>query len=233
MKNVILTDVDGVLLHWENAFVDWMHKHGFETKIRGEFDHAGIDVSKQFGIPVTDALRYIRIFNETVEIGHLPPLRDSIKYVRKLHEEHGYVFHAITSFSTDARSYDLRKKNLRDLFGKTAITKLVALGIGESKAASLKPYGGKGMVFIEDRIDNSDLAISLGIEAILMEHDYNLHYDGAALRVKNWREIYDYIVLNKEPSYYRKKEAAAKKAKADLVRDYGKDDQYAWEGRKL
>lgn len=35
-----------------------------------------------------------------------------------------------------------------------------------------------------------------------MEHDYNYHYNGAATRVKNWREIYEYVVEGAEPSLH-------------------------------
>lgn len=203
MRNVILTDVDGVLLNWEEAFWQWMVRHGFPVKANGHYDDHGVDIAKSFGITQEQVYHYIAIFNESADIGFLPPLRDAIKYVRKLHEEHGYVFHAITSFSTNSFSYDLRRQNLIDLFGKTAVPRLVALGVRESKRDSLAPYANQGIMFIEDRIANADLAISMGIEGVLMDHDYNCHYNGAATRVTNWKEIHDYIVHGDEPSFYK------------------------------
>lgn len=202
MRNVILTDCDGVLLNWEDAFLQWMVRNGHELQNTREFDNHGINIAKAFGVPDAHVGRYIQTFNESAEISELPPLRDAIKYVRKLHEEHGYVLHAITSFSTGSPAADrLRRKNLKNLFG-TAIGRLVCLPIRGDKADSLRPYGGQGIIFVEDRIQNADLAISLGIEGVLMEHDYNYHYNGAATRVKNWREIYEYVVEGVEPSLH-------------------------------
>jgi FMN phosphatase YigB (HAD superfamily) len=91
-NKTILTDCDGVLLDWEYAYGSWMHRHGYEVV------HEGIyDMSEKYGLVKSESKKLIRMFNESASIRKLPPLRDAIKYVKKLHEEHGYVFHAITS----------------------------------------------------------------------------------------------------------------------------------------
>ena len=202
MRNVILTDCDGVLLNWEDAFLQWMVRNGYELHSCREFDNHGINIAHAFSIPDAEVGRFIKTFNESAEISELPPLRDAIKYVRTLHAEPRHVPHAIPPFSTGSPAADrLRRKNLKNLFG-TAIGRLVCLPIRGDKADSLRPYGGQGIIFVEDRIQNADLAISLGIEGVLMEHDYNYHYNGAATQVKNWKEIYHYVVDGEEPSIY-------------------------------
>ena len=68
----------------------WMARHGYEAKEGFESNYA---MAKKYGLEKTEAKRLIRIFNESAAMRKVPPLRDAIKYVRKLHEEHGYVFH--------------------------------------------------------------------------------------------------------------------------------------------
>ena len=93
---IILTDVDGVLLDWEFAFHTWMEEHGHATQKGYKLVYS---VHKRFGIPRKDGKRLTEIFNESASIGFLPPQRDAMYYVKKLHEEHGFMFHAITSLS--------------------------------------------------------------------------------------------------------------------------------------
>ena len=97
MRNkVILVDCDGVLLDWEYAFDRWMKRHGYEILVDDVYK---MDV--KYGLDITESKKLCRMFNESATIRRLPPLLDAIKYVKKLHEEHGYVFHAITSLSDD------------------------------------------------------------------------------------------------------------------------------------
>ena len=112
---LILVDCDGVLLDWEYAFDRWMKRHGYEILVDDVYK---MDV--KYGLDITESKKLCRMFNESATIRRLPPLRDAIKYVKKLHEEHGYVFHAITSLSKDANACELRRMNLQKLFGKTA-----------------------------------------------------------------------------------------------------------------
>ena len=108
---VILVDCDGVLLDWMYAFQQWMKRHNYMIKNPDVYD-----VGVMYGLERNEKRRLCRMFNESATIRKVPPLRDAIKYVRKLHEEHGYVFHAITSLSNDEYAQHLRTKNLCELF---------------------------------------------------------------------------------------------------------------------
>jgi hypothetical protein len=195
-NNIILTDVDGVLCDWEYAFDVWMREHGFNRVEGGNLKY---DIGTRYGIDPEQARKLIRIFNESAAIGFLPPLRDAMYYVKRLHEEHGYVFHAITSLSRDENAQELRRMNLRKLFGATAFEKFVFLDTGADKDLALEPYRGSGLYWIEDKKVNCELGHALGLKSILMEHGHSLDYHHPAIPVvKNWREIYN--IITDDPS---------------------------------
>ena len=190
-ESIILVDCDGVLLNWEYAFEIWMAQHGFEQLPGGELNY---DMSVRYGISRAQIVKLIKMFNESAAIGFLPPLRDAMHYVKKLHEEHGYVFHCITSVSLDPNTIKLREMNLRKLFGKTVFQKIVCLDTGADKDAALFPYRDTGCFWIEDKISNAELGADLGLNSLLMEHGHNMyHYHDHVRTVKNWEDVYELI----------------------------------------
>lgn len=188
-EKVILTDCDGVLLDWEYSFNQWALKHGY--KLTGVNSYW---INERFDVGYAESKKLVRMFNESATVRKIPPLRDAIKYVRKLHEEHGFVFHMISSMTDDEYAQHLRIKNLTELFGPTVFEKYVFLPCGGDKDEALKVYQDTECVWIEDKMKNADLGHFLGLDAILMAHDYNKEYDGGALRLNNWKEIYERIV---------------------------------------
>ena len=192
MKKIILTDADGVILDWEYAFDVWMQQHGFQKQDGGQFVYS---IGKRYGIDVEQGKKLIKIFNESADIGFLPPLRDAMYYIKRLHEEHGYVFHCITSLSKDENAQELRTMNIRKLFGKTAFEKFIYLDTGADKDEVLEKYRNKGYWWIEDKIVNCQAGHKVGLKPLLMEHGHNMDFEHEEIpRVKNWREIYERIV---------------------------------------
>jgi len=190
MKNkVLLVDCDGVLFDWEYAFDQWMKRHGYTVKVEGNYL---MDI--KYDIEKAEAKRLIRMFNESAWIRKLPPLRDAIHYVKKLHSEHGYIFHAITSLSNDQYAQHLRTKNLREMFGDTVFEKYVYLDTGADKDEVLEEYRGTGCWWVEDKPENAEVGLAIGLNSVLVEHEHNLDYTGAAIRVENWQDIYNLIV---------------------------------------
>lgn len=190
LNNVILTDVDGVLLNWEYAFKVWMEQHGYQLNAEA----TEYDVSDRYGIPYEKGKELVRFFNESAAIGFLPPLRDAMYYVDLLHRKHGYVFHAITSLSTDPAAGKLREENLAKLFGPTVFEKVLCIGTGADKDEALAPYSDSELFWIEDKIENAVLGDSLGLNAILMEHGHNMNFGHPDIPVvKNWKEIYEIV----------------------------------------
>jgi hypothetical protein len=192
MNNLILTDVDGVLLNWEYSFDVWMQTHGHTRVEGGEYKY---DISKRYNVSTEQSKQLIKYFNESAAIGFLPPLRDAMYYVKKLHEQHGFVFHAITSLSLDRNAVHLREMNLKKLFGETAFEKIVCLDTGADKFNALTPYRDSGLWWLEDKIDNCLVGTELGLNSLLMTHGHNMDFLHDKIRhVKNWKEIYDIIV---------------------------------------
>ena len=191
MKNqVILVDCDGVLLDWEAAFDSWMSLHGYQINPGGQDEYL---MHRRYPISREDGRHLIRTFNESAAIGYLKPLRDAQWYVRRLHEEHGYVFHCITSLSNEPNAQRLREMNLHELFGRSTFEKIVCLGTGHDKDQALQPYQDSGCWWIEDKPENADLGYHLGLRSVLMEHGHNADHECPYPVVKNWREIYAII----------------------------------------
>lgn len=188
-EKVILVDCDGVLLDWVYSFGQWMRRHGYK-----EVRNDSYCIGDRYGIEKTESKKLIRMFNESASIRKLPPHRDAIKYVKKLHEEHGYVFHAITSLSNDDYAQHLRTKNLIEMFGPTVFEKYVYLDTGADKDEALLPYKNTECFWVEDKAENAQVGFDLGLTSVLMNHEHNRGANVDALRVNNWKEIYRLIV---------------------------------------
>jgi len=168
-----------------------MDEHGFVKQEGHQFEY---DIGDRYGVGHKQGRKLIKMFNESAAIGFLPPLRDAMYYVKRLHEEHGYVFHCITSLSTDVNAGRLREMNLRKLFGKTAFEDVTCLATGAAKNYALEPYAGSGLWWFEDKIENAVVGHEMGLKSVLIEHGHNMTFEHPNIpRVKNWKEIYDLI----------------------------------------
>jgi FMN phosphatase YigB (HAD superfamily) len=189
-SKVIVTDCDGVLLDWEFAFDVWVAEKGYK-RLPGteEIFWAG----SRYGIHNDDVLKLIMEFNESACIGFLPPLRDAVHYVKLLAEQ-GYQFDVVSSLHVDRYAQMLRVNNLTHLFGDVFRKINAHLSIVGSKEDFLREhYSDSSCWWIEDRTDHADAGANVGMKPMLMDHPYNQRYDGPALRVYNWQDIYDKI----------------------------------------
>lgn len=196
MERIILTDADGVILNWEWAFNIWMEEHGFTQN-----DTNVYNVAKRFNISTDQSRKLVKMFNESASIGFIPALRDAVYYVKRLHEEHGFEFHCITSLSSNKNAQKLREMNIKKLFGETAFTKFIILETGADKDDALEEYRNSGLYWIEDKIQNAEVGMEMGLKSLIMEHSHNMDYKKIQL-VKNWKQIYNIVLASYDNTEY-------------------------------
>lgn len=187
-EKVILVDCDGVLVDWVYAFDEFMKRHGY-VKIRSDV----YELSECYGLEKIEMKKLVRMFNESAAVEYIPPLRDAIKYVKKLHEEKGFVFHCITSLSLDPFAAKARERNIKALFGETAFEKILCLDTGADKDEALEPYRDSGCLWVEDKVENAIVGYEMGLNAVLIAHFHNKDYVEPIVRVQNWKEIYEMV----------------------------------------
>ena len=71
---------------------------------------------------------------------------------------------------------------------------MICLECGGDKDEALEQYRDSSCAWIEDKSENADLGIELGLNSMLIEHEHNKDYVGNAVQVKNWKEIYELLV---------------------------------------
>ena len=186
----IITDCDGVLVDWMSTFHEWMTNEG-HTRIGDSYE-----LDERYDVPKETADSYLRYFNMSAEIEWLPPLRDSIKYVKKLHEENGFTFHCITALGRNKKSHRLRERNLKRLFGDSVFSQIDCVARGRNKRPYLEKYKDTDTVWIEDSVKLAIEGHELGLRSFLINHDHNKDVDlpEGITRVSNWKEIYENIV---------------------------------------
>lgn len=191
----ILTDCDGVLLDWAYSFEKWMKFHFDMTVV----DQTEYDIAKRYqsddpNLSKDNKFYAPRIFCNSSRIASLKPLRDSVKYVKKIYEEHGVTFDVVTSLSLDPETQKLRKYNLRKVYGD-AIDRIVCLDTGEDKDEALEEWRDSGLLWVEDKPENAVLGAEMGLQSILIDHPYNRDFSHPDVtRVKNWKEVYEMII---------------------------------------
>lgn len=188
MENkLILSDADGVMLAWQWYFDRWMIKHGYSKHIEGAYS-----IAETYQIDERTAAQLIRMFNETIYVANLPPLRDALKYVRKLHEDFGCVFHVISSISGESEIAEARQKNLKSIFGDSVFYKITCLEPTVSKLSALIEYENSKAFWIEDLVANYRIGEDLNLTPVLITHGYNAAQP-VANRVYTWQAIYNQV----------------------------------------
>jgi len=192
---VILTDADGVLFDWAYAFHAWMKRHGYVINLEYQDSY---EIHKMYEMEAKESKRLIRMFNESAWIRRLPPYRDAIKYVKKLHEEHGFIFHVISSLSNDQYAQHLRTKNLREMFGDTVFEEYIYLDTGADKHEVLAQYKDTGCMWIEDKPENAVVGLQAGLKSMLLSHNHNKDFNNPyVISVDNWQQIYQLATISR------------------------------------
>ena len=190
LDRIILTDVDGVLLDWDNHFAQWMRQKGFK-KLKNTDNVYNIDLKYGIHKDLKDEL--IREFNKSAWMGTQQPMPDSQTWVKLLHAE-GWTFIPITSQTSDIPAQELRKRRLSELFGNTVFENYFILETGEHKDSALAEFHGTYLWWIEDKWTNAKKGLSYGLRPIIYTHSYNQNFHNKKIvRVSNWQQIYKVV----------------------------------------
>ena len=193
-QKLILTDVDGVLIDWVAGFNEWMDKRGWIRVPDYEYHYT---IEHWYNITHEHAMEIVAEYNASAAIGFLPPYLDSVEYVKKLNEEHGYRFVAITAFGHDEYAIRLRKMNLKNVFGKV-FDDFIFVDLLQSKMEVLKTF--EPTIWLEDKPSTAEEGKSCGHRTYLFEHGHNNHLrtTNEITRVHSWKEVYDSIVAEEQ-----------------------------------
>jgi len=205
MKNskLILTDCDGVLLDWSYRFFEFMEQKEYTLSDDYAYRY-GIDKIFEEITDKAHGRRLVTEFNESAWIGFLPSFRDAVKYVKKLNEEHGYVFGVITSLSTNQYAMALREENLVRIFGENVFDFIHCIETGADKDCELMEFQDSECWWIEDKVENAECGLKFGLKPILMRHTHNESYElsGVVFNTftdfhipvaRNWKEVYNIV----------------------------------------
>lgn len=177
-RPTISIDCDGVLLDWINQYKN----HNENMRWRGYDDK----------IFTTDS---IEIFNQTLYVQNLNPVRTSKTFVDKLKKH--YDFHVISCIGGYPHHYEARLTNLKKVFGEDFPKSLVCLPYSSSKAPSLKRAKRFSDIWIEDNLENAIEGTKLGFHTLYLKHNHNMKApeNSGVIEVYSWKEIYEKIRL--------------------------------------
>lgn len=188
----ILTDADGCLVNWNEAFDKFMLSKGYPRIPGTDSDYS---IATRHDVSVHTAMAMVKEFNESEHICSLAPFADSVEYIGKL-VSHGFSFTVITSISSAPEAAKNRTANLVGIFGDI-FSDIMCIEQGASKAATLQAWADTGYFWIEDHMRQAEAGYEVGLKTILIEHPYNTHYKTdlfpTVSYVTPWKEIYHMV----------------------------------------
>ena len=197
-NRIILTDVDGVLLEWENHFTKWMLERNyfneqgekiFPYKLLPDKENT-YEMAERFGLTKFQIRKEIREFNKSAWMGTQQPMLDCVQWVKLLYAE-GWTFIPITSQTSDLPAQALRKRRLTEVFGENVFSNYHILDTGQDKDEVLKQFKDTGLLWVEDKPYNVETGLKFGLKCIIIDHQYNQEFKHPNVtRVSTWKEIH-------------------------------------------
>ena len=200
-NRIILTDVDGVLLEWENHFTEWMLQRSYYNDKNERIypynllpnKESTYEMAERFGLTVQQIRKEIREFNKSAWMANQSPMPDSQTWVKLLAVE-GWTFIPITSQTSDIPAQLVRKKRLQELFGESTFKNYFILDTGMDKDSALSEFHNTGLYWVEDKPKNALAGLNYGLKPILIDHPYNRDFNHPEIvRVNNWKQIHEMI----------------------------------------
>ena len=185
-EKLIITDIDGVVLNWHDAFVDWMQMQGYKSS---GIKHHDADIHLELNITFDEAMAKKYEFNSSLSGSCLQPYGNSDIVIPQLFEQ-GYKFIGITSYSDQPIAQYYRYLNLEEYVPTESFAEMRFLPSGSPKAETLEAFRDTNLYYVDDRIINVNTARNVGMKPIIMRHDYNLHFDHPVIQtVTDWFDI--------------------------------------------
>jgi FMN phosphatase YigB (HAD superfamily) len=192
MEKLILTDVDGCLVFWNNSIRPFMELKGYKENTLHKDDY---HLSLRYAVSPEIEWALVKEFNESTWIETIEPYADSVEYVKKLAKK-GFRFIAVTSLSDHPVAVESRKKNLYNLFGDV-FDEVICLSQGKNKYEQLLRWKDSGLFWIEDHAGQAEAGLRAGLRPVLIDHPYNSYYhktDFAKVsHINPWEQIHDMI----------------------------------------
>lgn len=185
----MLTDVDGVLLNWIDAFENNMKKQGYESNPIFSGD-MGIPIEKMFNIPRSEAIQKIYEFNRSEHMYNLDVMPGAVEAIKKIYTKYNRI-HIITACGEEAKN--ARIYNLRNKFGDI-FEAIHFVEIEKSKKKILLNYQNYKSYFIEDNYKHALDAKELGLRPIILKN--NKVYDDMP-SYRTWSGILNYLEIDK------------------------------------
>lgn len=189
----LLLDVDGVLLDWSGGFLRYMEVRGHPPR---SVTHRRWDMRCCF--PTLDGQQiwnFINMFHHSEAYGELEPLPGAVSAARFLRMKlPNTKFVAITACGLDPRTIHLRTQALQQF----PIDEVHFVSPRQGKGEILAKFPADTSIMVEDKPENIDDVLDLGMRAIMIDHEYNQHYEpesGKFFRALGWGYAKDYILL--------------------------------------
>lgn len=187
LKKLILVDCDGVLVDWNEGFMEFMKHYDFK-----ELQDNSYSMRERYGFNAAQEYNYVDMYCRSEFIAKLKPMKNSLEVVNRL-AKRGYEFVAITSIGTDPQTYEHRKHNLETYF-PGVFKQIFCIPAGSNKSYILRAFQNMSDIWVEDHVDNAEDGTDLGFNSFLLTHSYNRDSITKANRVDSWRDIERWII---------------------------------------
>ena len=188
LNNKIVLDVDGILLDYITAIIEWIEaEKGY--LINPDSPLTSYDMSSWFfNMTSEEFLNLVKEYNNYPRI--IPPVESAIENVKKL-KNAGYSITVLTSFGGNKESSKFRENYLNLLF-PNCFDEIIILGLGECKERVLRRIMPK--FFVDDADHNLEIGLKLGITCIALWTTYNRKTPNDAIYVETWEDISHLII---------------------------------------
>lgn len=194
---LILTDVDGVLLHWEEHFHAYMKSQGHQRAYGVERTSSYWKEREYPDLSQTEARKAVYQYNTSAWMLGLPPYKDARQGVARLSDA-GYRFVAITAMGLDPYAKQAREINLERMFGYDVFEDVITTDMydPDSKREWLEHYHKPGRIWLEDKPSNAEMGAEMGLRTFLMLHPHNENYEpiNKIESVSSWVQLCDIIL---------------------------------------